>query len=61
MDKKSNFWGAHQKKVLFPLFPNEEALERYLVTLFEDYNFKQNQRIHKVFGQCADTLESLFD
>ena len=27
-----------KKKVLFP---NEEALERYLVTLFEDYNFKQ--------------------
>ncbi|WP_416470217.1 transposase [Streptococcus thermophilus] len=25
------------------------------------YNFKQNQRIHKGFGQCADTLESLFD
>ncbi|WP_416351464.1 transposase [Streptococcus thermophilus] len=47
-----------KKKVLFP---NEEALERYLVSLFEDYNFKQNQRIHKGFGQCADTLESLFD
>ena len=47
-----------KKKVLFP---NEEALECYLVTLFEDYNFKQNQRIHKGFGQCADTLESLFD
>ena len=28
-----------KKKVLFP---NEEALERYLVTLFEDYNFKQS-------------------
>ena len=24
------------------LFPNEEALERYLVTLFEEYNFKQS-------------------
>ncbi|MCE2202977.1 transposase, partial [Streptococcus thermophilus] len=47
-----------KKKVLFP---NEEALERYLITLFEDYNFKQNQRIHKGVGQCADTLESLFD
>ena len=29
-----------KKKVLFP---SEEALERYLVTLFEDYNFKQSQ------------------
>ena len=47
-----------KKKVLFP---NEEALERYLVTLFEDYNFNQSQRIHKEFGQCSDTLESLFD
>ena len=47
-----------RKKVLFP---NEEALERYLVTLFEDYNFKQSQRTHKGFGQCSDTLESLFD
>ena len=47
-----------KKKVLFP---NEEALERYLVTLFEDYNFKQSQRIHKGFAQCSDTLESLFD
>ena len=43
------------------VFPNEESLERYLVTLFEDYNFKQSQRIHKGFGQCYDTLESLFD
>ena len=47
-----------KKKVLFP---TEEALNRYLVTLFEDYNFKQSQRIHKGFGQCSDTLESLFD
>lgn len=29
-----------QKKILFL---NEVALERYLVTLFEDYNFKQSQ------------------
>ena len=29
-----------QKKILFP---NEVVLERYLVTLFEDYNFKQSQ------------------
>ena len=47
-----------KKKVLFP---NEEALERYLVTLFEDYNFKQSQLIQRGFGQCSDTLESLFN
>ena len=53
--KKSNI----KRKRSF--FPNEESLERYLVTLFEDYNFKQSQRIHKGGGQCYDTLESLFD
>ena len=42
-------------------FPNEKSLERYLVTLFEDYNFKQSQRIHKDFDQRYDTLESFFD
>ena len=47
------------KKKFF--FSNEESPERYLVTLFEDYNFKQSQRIHKGFGQRYDTLESLFD
>ncbi len=47
-----------KKKVLFP---DEKALERYLVTLFEDYNFRQGQRTHRGFGQCSDTLESLFD
>ena len=36
-------------------------MERYLVTLFEDYNFKQSQRAHKAFVQRYDTLESLFD
>ena len=34
---------------------------RLLLALFEDYNFKQGQRIHKMFDQCYDTLESLFD
>ena len=33
-------------------------MERYLVILFDDYNFKQSQRIYKGFGQCSDTLES---
>ena len=51
----------HQTKKEGSFFPNEEVLERYLVTLFEDYNFKQSQRIHKGFGQCSDTLESLFN
>ncbi|BCK50238.1 hypothetical protein SDSE159_14950 [Streptococcus dysgalactiae subsp. equisimilis] len=49
---------SQTKKIVFP---NEEALEHYLVTLFNDYNFKQEQRVHKGFGHCTDTLESLFD
>ena len=44
-----------KKKVLFT---NEEALERYLVTLFEDYNFKQSQRIHKGFGHVLTRLKA---
>ena len=44
-----------KKKVLFP---NEEALERYLVTLFEDYNFKQSQRIHKGFANVLTHLKA---
>ena len=48
LTKKST---SNEKEGSFP--PNEEALERYLVTLFEDYNFKQNQRIHKgVWPMC---------
>ena len=43
------------------LSPNKEALERYLITLIEDYNFKLTPQNHKGFGQCSDTLESLFD
>ncbi|KXT74908.1 Mobile element protein [Streptococcus sp. DD10] len=41
------------------IFPNKEALERCLVSIFENYNFKNEQRIHKGFGLCSDTLESL--
>ncbi|HGD4397582.1 MULTISPECIES: IS256-like element ISSdy3 family transposase [Streptococcus] len=47
-----------KKKVVFP---NEESLERWLVTIFEDYNFKFGHRVHKGFGACSDTLDSLFD
>ncbi|HGN3650614.1 TPA: IS256 family transposase, partial [Streptococcus pyogenes] len=43
------------------VFPNEEALERCLVSIFEDYNIKFGARIHKGFGVCFDTLDSLFD
>ncbi|MFV0558046.1 MAG: transposase, partial [Enterococcus sp.] len=41
-------------------FPNEEALERFLVTQFLDYNNKHDDRCHRGFAQCRDTLESMF-
>lgn len=31
-------------------FPNAESLEKYLVCIFEEYNLKFSQRIHKGFG-----------
>lgn len=40
-------------------FPNEETLEPCLVSIFENYNLKKEQRIHKGYGLCSDTLESL--
>ncbi|MGY3781763.1 transposase, partial [Streptococcus gallolyticus] len=43
------------------VFPNENALERCLVNIFDDYNAKFECRIHKGFGSCFDTLDSLFD
>lgn len=43
------------------VFPNEEALERSLLSIFEDYHIKFGARIHKGFGTCFDTLDSLFD
>lgn len=42
------------------VFPNEESLERCLVTISEDYNVKFGNRIYKGFGLCSDTLDSLF-
>ena len=56
LTKKSN---VKRKRRFF--FLTRRLWNVYLVTLFEDYNFKQSQRIHKGFGQCSDTLESLFD
>ena len=41
-------------------FPNEEALDRFLVTQMVDYNNKKTGRAHKGFKQCQDTLDSMF-
>lgn len=44
-------------------FPNEDALERFMVSIFDDYNQKFLNRSHKGFkivqGILEDTLESL--
>lgn len=40
-------------------FPNEESLERFLVSQFEQYNQKFLDRIHKGFKEIQDTLESM--
>ncbi|UDM80095.1 IS256 family transposase [Vagococcus fluvialis] len=41
-------------------FPNEESLERFLVSQFNNYNQKFLCRIHKGFKEMQDTLESMF-
>ncbi|MCD5169466.1 transposase [Enterococcus sp. HMSC035C10] len=41
-------------------FPNEEALERFLVSQFNNYNQKFLCRVHKGFKEIHDTLESMF-
>ena len=41
-------------------FPNEESLERFLVSQFNNYNQKFLCRIHKGFKEIQDTLESMF-
>jgi len=41
-------------------FPNEESLERFLVSQFNDYNQKFLSRVHKGFKEIQDTLESIF-
>ncbi|NTQ77914.1 IS256 family transposase, partial [Enterococcus faecium] len=38
-------------------FPNEESLERFLVSQFNNYNQKFLCRIHKGFKEIQDTLE----
>ncbi|NVD34084.1 IS256 family transposase [Enterococcus faecium] len=41
-------------------FSNEESLERFLVSQFNNYNQKFLCRIHKGFKEIQDTLESMF-
>jgi len=38
-------------------FPSVDSTEKYLVTLFEEYNFKQGVKIHKGFAPSFSRLE----
>ncbi|MFD1362799.1 IS256 family transposase [Lentibacillus salinarum] len=42
-------------------FPNEDALERFLVTQFLDYNHKFGMRCHKGFGKAKPELLQMFE
>ena len=42
-------------------FPNEESLERFLVTQFEDYNQRFATRCHIGFNQARAKLEEMFE
>lgn len=42
-------------------FPNEESLERFLVSQFEDYNHKNATRCHIGFNQARPKIEKLFE
>ena len=42
-------------------FPNEESLEKFLVTQFEEYNMKFGRKIHKGFGVVTEELSQLME
>lgn len=42
-------------------FPSEKSLDNFLGSQVIDYNDRNANRVHKGFGQVADTLESYFD
>lgn len=41
-------------------FPNEAALDRFVVTQVLEYNDRRYGKSHRGFKQCQDTLESMF-
>lgn len=42
-------------------FPNEESLERFLVTWFLDYNHKFGMRCHRGFEKAKSELIQMFE
>ncbi|WP_421490688.1 transposase, partial [Limosilactobacillus fermentum] len=41
-------------------FPNEGALDRFIMTQVMEYNDKFENRAHRGFKDCHDTLNSMF-
>lgn len=41
-------------------FPNEDSLDRFLVTIFEEYNYKFSLRSHNVFKEAQESLTDMF-
>nr|WP_057195352.1 transposase [Limosilactobacillus fermentum] len=41
-------------------FPNEGALDRFIMTQVMEYNDKFENRAHREFKDCHDTLDSMF-
>ena len=41
-------------------FPNEGALDRFIMTQVMEYNDKFENRAHRGFKDCHDTLDSMF-
>ena len=42
-------------------FPNEESLERFIVTRFNDYNQKHLSRCHQGLKQCLNEIKQMFE
>lgn len=41
-------------------FPNEDSLDRFIMTQVMEYNEKSSMRSHRGFKACQDTLDSMF-
>jgi len=42
-------------------FPNEESLERFLVSRFNDYNHKHLSKCHQGLKQCLNEIKQMFE
>jgi len=42
-------------------FPSEESMEKYLVSMFDEYNLNNGSRIHKGFGLVLSELNQMME